>query len=176
MKDMGTTGHLPKFCATCEPPKCHECIYGKQTRCPWRTGKTRSRIAKDPAEPGNCVSVDQLESPTPGLVGQAKGTLTNARLRVATIFVDHATCLDYVHVQRSTSSEDTLEANHAFEIYAASHGVKIVHYHADNRRFANNAFIKDIKDSGQSISYCAVGAHHQNGIAEKRIRDLVEQA
>ena len=53
--------------------------------------------------------------------------------------------------------------------------VKILHYHADNGRFADNAFIADCKAQRQSLLYCRVNAHFQNGIAERRIRDLQEQ-
>jgi len=53
--------------------------------------------------------------------------------------------------------------------------VNVLHYHADNGRFADNAFIEDAKEQRQSISYCGVNAHHQNGKAEKRIRDLKVQ-
>lgn len=52
----------------------------------------------------------------------------------------------------------------------------IKHYHADNGRFADNLWLADITTQGQSISFCGVGAHFQNGIAEKRIRDLTESA
>ena len=51
----------------------------------------------------------------------------------------------------------------------------VKHYHADNGRFANNAFVNHATTSCQSISYCGVNAHWQNGIAEKRIRDLQDQ-
>jgi hypothetical protein len=54
--------------------------------------------------------------------------------------------------------------------------VTIKHYHADNGRFADNAFMQSVAESGQTISFCGVNAHFQNGIAEKRIRDLSEQA
>ncbi len=64
----------------------------------------------------------------------------------------------------------------AFEKFALSHGVHIKHYHADNGRFKDNLFIKSIEDKGQTISFCGVGAHHQNGIAEKRIGDLQRRA
>ncbi len=37
-------------------------------------------------------------------------------------------------------------------------------------------FTKSIEDKGQTISFCGVGAHHQNGIAEKRIGDLQSNA
>jgi hypothetical protein len=37
-------------------------------------------------------------------------------------------------------------------------------------------FMDAIKTSNQTISFCGVGAHHQNGIAERRIRDITEAA
>ena len=40
----------------------------------------------------------------------------------------------------------------------------------------DNGFIQACKDNNQGITYCGVNAHFQNGIAEKRIRDLQEQA
>jgi hypothetical protein len=57
-------------------------------------------------------------------------------------------------------------------------GVTIKHYHAYNGRFSDNAFLKDIREArpSQSITYCDVNAHFQNGIAEKRIRDLQKPA
>jgi hypothetical protein len=33
-------------------------------------------------------------------------------------------------------------------------------------------FKKQFKDANQSITFCAVGAHHQNGIVERRIKEL----
>ena len=36
--------------------------------------------------------------------------------------------------------------------------------------------MKSIEEKGQTISFSGVGAHHQNGIAEKRIRDLQRRA
>jgi hypothetical protein len=54
--------------------------------------------------------------------------------------------------------------------------VTINHYHADNGRFGDNAFMQLVAKSGQTIYFCGVNAHFQNGIAEKRICDLSEQA
>jgi len=73
-------------------------------------------------------------------------------------------------------SEETLKSKLAFEKFALSPGVHIKHYHADNGRFKDNLFTKSIEDKGQTISFCGVGAHHQNGIAEKRIGDLQRRA
>ena len=34
-------------------------------------------------------------------------------------------------------------------------------------------FWKAVRTSGQTITFCGVGAHHQNGVAKRRIQDLV---
>ena len=49
-------------------------------------------------------------------------------------------------------------------------------FHADNGIFAEKAFRDDVADSNQTISYCAVGAHHQNGISERHIGTLTHGA
>ena len=176
LRHMASQGLIPKALATCDPPKCSSCIYGKQTRRPWRTKGKPTPIGSNPTAPGDCVSVDQLISPTPGLIAQVKGWLTNDRYKAATVFADHVSGLSYVHVSRGTTAIDTLEAKQAFEAYASSMGVTIKHYHADNGRFAEKAFLDHVHQCGQSISFCGVGAHHQNGVAERRIRDLTEHA
>ena len=81
-----------------------------------------------------------------------------------------------MHLQQSLSSNDTLAAKRAFETFGTKHNVIIKHYHADDGRFADNAFLQDVQEQKQSISFCAVNAHFQNGIAEKKIRDLSEMA
>ena len=50
----------------------------------------------------------------------------------------------------------------------------ILHYHADNGRFADNGFIKNCQLKNQCLTYCSVNAHFQNGIAKKKIQDLQE--
>ena len=64
----------------------------------------------------------------------------------------------------------------AFKAYSKKLGVDIQHYHCDNGRFSDNLFMRDVIDEGQSMSQCGVNAHFQNGIAEKRIRDLQDHA
>ena len=104
------------------------------------------------------------------------GRLTNQCIVASAIFVDHASDLSYVYHQTSMTSEETLKSKLAFEKFAASHGVNIKHYHADNGRFKDKLFSKSIEEKEQTISFCGVGAHHQNGIAEKRIGDLQRRA
>jgi len=165
-------GLLSKKLQKCQNTVCPACLYGKQKCRPWQTKATPDTKIKKTTFPGQCVSVDQLISRTPGLVAQTTGCLTTAHYQVATIFVDHYSDLDYVHVQESTSVDKTIEAKRAFERFAHHRGVTIRHYHADNSIFASNGFWQEVESCGQSISFCGVRAHHQNGVAERRIQDL----
>jgi hypothetical protein len=127
-------------------------------------------------EPGQCISVDQLESTTPGLIAQNKGWLTKKRYRVATVFVDHFSGLSYIHLQKSTNAEETLEARLTFERFASKFKVQVKRNQADNGRFAENKFMAAVKETGQTITFCGVNAHFQNAVAERRIRTLQDQA
>jgi hypothetical protein len=96
--------------------------------------------------------------------------------KVATIFVDHFSRLSYVNLQESTKGVHTLAAKRSFEAYSAFHGVKVQQYHADNGRFAEHLFLNHCEKSGQKVSLCGVSAHFQNGISERRIKDLTESS
>jgi hypothetical protein len=119
-----------------------------------------------------------LDSSTPGFLAQLKGVLTKRRCTCAKVFFYHFSRLGYVHMQQNLTSDETVEVKHAFEDFTRSQDVTIKHYHADNKMFSDNAFLKDVRESrpSQSITFCGVDAHFQNGIAEKRIRDLQEPA
>jgi hypothetical protein len=125
---------------------------------------------------GDCVSMDQLESSTPGLVAQLKGRPMIKRYPAATVFVDHFSGLSYVHLQKSTSADEMIEARDCFERYAASKGVRILHYHADNGRFTENKFRQAVADRRQTLSVCGANAYFQNAIAERRIGELHDHA
>ena len=177
LQTMAQNGELPTSLKECTVPQCAACNYAKATKKPWRTkGRRFARELPTIRKAGDCVSVDQLELSTPGLIAQLRGFLTKERFNSATVFVDHHSGLSYVHLQRSTNAEETLTAKVAFEAWANTFGVKILHYHADNGRFAERTFMSHCDSKGQTISFAGVNAHHQNGIAEKRIRDLQDTA
>ncbi len=69
------------------------------------------------------------------------------------------------------SSEETVAAKRAFKQYASELGAVILHYHADNGQFCDNAFRAACEQGGQRLSFCGVNAHFQNGQAKKAIRD-----
>ena len=145
------------------------------TRSGWR-GRVKPPGLRKACRPGQVVSVDTVESSTPGLVAQLKGRLTTQRYKYATVFVYHHSRYGFVWLHRTNSSEELIQGKHASEAHADTVGVRIQHYHADNGRFADNGFINDAAKQKQTISYCGVSAHHQNGIAEKRIRDLTKSS
>ena len=175
IKQLARSGQLPKRILTCKKPFCAACQYEKMTKRPWRVKGDSKQTTKVATRPGQIVSVDQLESNSPGLIAQLKDKLTQQRYKYGTVFVDKYSGYTFVNLQRRLTSEGTVQAKRAFELSSEQHGVKILHYHADNGRLADNAFINDCQRQGQGLSYCGVNTHFQNGIAERRIRDLHEQ-
>jgi hypothetical protein len=175
LKQMAFLGLIPRRLYDIKPPKCAACCFGKAIKRPWRTKSQPGRIHQC-SQPGECVSVDQMESSTLGFIGQLKGALTKRRYKAATVFVDHFSDFTFIHLQESMTSQETIKAKQSFEAFARQHGVQIRHYHCDNGRFAENEFLDAVKKSQQTISFCGTNSHHQNGRAEKRIRDLRESA
>jgi hypothetical protein len=175
LKILAANGEIPKKFAKVKPPTCAGCLYGAMTKVPWR-GRDSAGEVFVASRPGQCVSVDQMISTQVGFVAQLKGTLTKKRYKAATIFVDHFSRLQYVHLMTSLSSEETIAAKLAFERFSNQNGVRIEHYHCDNGRFADNDFKSACEQARQRLTFCGVNAHFQNGIAEKAIRDLSESA
>jgi len=178
MKKLSKAGIIPRKLEKVKPPICVACLKGKQHKTPWKgRGKNHSSIRKPHDNfPGAQTSTDQMISPYGGMIPQMKGRLTKAKFYGATVFVDHWTDFTYVHLMRDTTAEATLEAKNAYEALLLSNGHKVLAYHADNGRYAEKAFRLDTKDKAQRMSYCGVGSHHQNGIAERRIKSLCEDA
>ena len=49
---------------------------------------------------------------------------------------------------------------------------KLKSYHVDNLRFNDNNFKASCINANQQITYCGVGAHHQNAVAESKVKEL----
>ena len=159
------------------PPHCASCSFGQAHRRPWRSKRTKdgkkSSIRRDSDDkPGAGVSIDQMISAQPGLVPQVSGRLTSARIWAATIFLDHFSRHVHVHLMRDQTQASTLEAKAGYERHANTFGITVNSYRADNGRFAEEDFREEVKRCLQTITFCGVGAHHQNGLAERVIKDL----
>ena len=173
---MAKQGILPKAYATCDIPVCPACAYGKMIKRPWRSKETRSISANDQKhlKPGDQVAVDQLVSPTPGLIAQMTGKLTTKRYKYATVYVDVASRYGFVHLQKSADAEETVQGKCIFETHLQSFGVTVKSYHADNGIFRAHKWVNSCKEKQQGLTFAGVNAHHQNGYAERRIRELQE--
>ena len=174
---MAKVGLIPKELADVDPPMCPGCAYGKAHRKQWRyKGIQNLKKIRQATYAGEVVSIDQLQSPTPGFVPIHRGKPTNQRYIGATVFVDHFSDLTYVHLMTELTAQSTVEAKLAFERYAKNHKVIIKHYHSDNGLFDTKAFKESIRLCNQTLSFCGVNAHHQNGRAERKIKNITEGA
>lgn len=173
LQEMAKQGIMPKSLAACPVPACLACMCGKATRKRWRhkTPKNMKEPIKT-SRPGQVISVDMLDSPSPGFVAQLTGKLTVRRHKCAIVYVENFSGLSYMYNQTSSSAEHTLKGKLAFELCAEKHGVRIERYHADNGIFRANLWVQDCMNKSQQFTFAAVGAHHQNGQAERRIRLL----
>jgi hypothetical protein len=167
---------LPRSILGCEdkPPLCIACQFGQVHRRPWRAkGKDSGSICcPTETEPGDGTSVNQIVSAQLGLISQMSGFPTSDCIWGTTNFCDHASDFVYVHLMRNFTLEETLLAKRAYEKILKQAGRTAKHYHADNGHFSNKGFHKDIDDKGQELSFCGVGAHHQNGIIENHNKQL----
>ena len=160
------------------PPLCVSCQFGCAHKRHWRfKGKCSGSIRKPSHnQPGSCVSVDQIISAQPGFIPQMSGKLLRDRIWAVTLFIDHCTDFLFSYLQTSTSQEETIKAKHSFEKQAAISNICIKKYHADNGRFAEKGFKDEVEKCNQTISYCGVGAHHQNGLIETTIKSVTNGA
>ena len=118
LRIMSSKGDIPRELSRCHIPLFYACLFGKATKRDWRTKGLINRIQRQRVtNPGECVSVDQLQSPILGFVGQMKGWLTRVRYDNYTVFVDHCSGLSYVHVQKSTKGEETVLAKKTYETW-----------------------------------------------------------
>ncbi|CAJ1961247.1 unnamed protein product [Cylindrotheca closterium] len=175
---------------SCKSPKCAVCQLAKQRRRSPRsdaaqqqpgskTGKQRKEkeMMVDNLKPGDKVSIDQYLSAVPGRLAHTFGEEKTSKQYVGgTLFVDHATGFVHAKHQTSTGTRETVKSKHSFESEVGEYGHKVKSYRADNHPFSSKGFLDDIESHKQTIDYSAVGAKHQNGVAERAIQTITTWA
>ena len=179
IRRLAQKGILPKALAkVTKMPLCPAFIFAKAHKRAWRTkSKTCSviRDAKD-THSGSGTSCNHIISGQSGIVPQSSGTLTHPRFGGVVLFLDHFSNFIYVHLISSPTAEATLAAKHAYKRIARTHGITIKRYSGDNSRFDEKGFKDDCHRQHQDFSYCGVGAHHANSIAEAGVKRVCYSA
>ena len=170
----GYFGEALRCIGSCDKPLCSACCTGKASQRPAR--KDGSPLKAGHLKPGDCVSCDQLQSNTPGRIPVWKGEPSKLSYGAASLFIDHASNKVHVSLHHSTGAAEAVDAKHRFEKMAAENNVSILKYHGDNGVYATHLFKSSCKAQQQTHDYCGVGAHHQNGVAERMIRTIVQRA
>jgi hypothetical protein len=128
-------------------------------------------IRAEDLHPGDKVSIDNYVSSHPGRRPNTFGKETKKDMfQGGTIFVDHASSLIFITHQILLKVGECLQSKRHFERWAKDHNVpRIRSYRADNMPFNAAAFREDLKLQNQTIDFSGVGAHFQNGVAERAI-------
>jgi hypothetical protein len=170
---------LPSL-VTCEPPKCAACeiARARRRRTDVRTSHpTRRNTLRKQLSPGKIVSIDQYICPLRGRSRTAKTISAGGHsFGRGTIFCDNASKFFMCSHQVSLGAHDTVRSKTHFERLARSHGISNEGYHGDNGIFVSREFRLDLDNQSQKLTLSGVGAHHQNAVAERQIRTIVECA
>ena len=187
--EVGNTGTPPiiptrnKTTCKVDPPKCPGCILAKQHRLNPGSQTTVNKperelaLRRKASSVGDSIHCDQYVSKVPGRLPHTYGKeAPTERFRGGTMFVDAFST--YIHLvnQVTLTAGETLMGKRQFDVFAAQHGIKLRHFHTDNHPFSAEAFVSDLHDNEQTISYSGVGAHFQNGVAERCQQTITQWA
>lgn len=155
-------------------PLCAICQFSKARK---RTHKANvGNIRSNHTAPGQGVSSDGMEAGTPGRTFTTKGLPINKRYKYVSFWVDHMSSFTYATFHTSKDAKELLASKHEFEQWSAKFGVKIQSIRADNGVYAAQVFCQQCEKQQQDLTFCAVGAHWQNGIAERFIGLITTRA
>ena len=149
-------------------PLCAACAFADASKHNWRGKGAPKSIRKYTDKVGSNTSCDHLISHEPGIIPQVTGRLTYERYVGAILFTDNFSNFTFTYLIKSISTEETLKGKIAYERVAKQYGVKVKAYRADNLMFNDKDFMDRCEKADQKYTYCGVGAHHQNGIAEAK--------
>jgi hypothetical protein len=149
---------------------CVACQFGTAHQCQWhcKTKASGSICCPNNILPGDGTSIDQIVLAQPGLIPQMADFPTSNWIWGTTNFCNHVSNFIYVHLMQIFTLGETPLAKQAYEKVLAQVGHRAKNYHANNSSFSYRGFHQDVDDKWQSISFCGVGAHHQNGIIKNR--------
>ena len=121
--------------------------------------------------------MDQYQSTVRGRLATSQGKEKMKEQYVGgTVFYDHASgYLNFIH-QPTLGSADTVRSKMLYEQELLQYGRKVGGYHTDNGVFTSKQFTTAIAHQQQGLRLSGVGAHWQNGVAERAIATIFERA
>jgi hypothetical protein len=149
-------------------------------------GKKASFFVKDRAGvlrdgdllPDQQVTMDRFICKTKGhLFTSAGKSLHQDMFSGDRLFIDHASSFVHVEFQVHLNTAESLEAKDKFERMCRDVGVVPRAYLSDNGgNFTSAEYSKKVAASEQALRFAGVGAHHQNGNAERAIQTIMSVA
>jgi len=169
-------GILPcdKVLANTPDPVCASCHFGKAHRR--SHAADTGHIGRLHSEPGTGVSSDGMEAGVPGRMMTTGGSPSSKTVKYCTFWIDHHSHFMYVTMHDSKRAEELLSPKHKFEDFATRFGVSIKNIRADNGVYTAKIIHDSCQKKQQNLTFSAVGAHWQNGIAERFIGTIVQRA
>jgi hypothetical protein len=138
--------------------------------------KTTNSIAAPCQYPGEGVSADQLEAGCPGRIPTTKGLPTTKRYRYCSFWIDHYSKFIFPTFHETKAAAELIASKQAFQDFAARYQIKIKKIRADNGVYSSGPFQVSCAEHQQDLSFCAVGGHWQNGVAERFIGVITQMA
>jgi hypothetical protein len=169
-------GLLPVDCsvASCPDPICVACQYGKAHRK--NHAKMTQLIAATCTYPGQGVSADQLEAGYPGKIPTTRGLPTHKRYKFCNIGVDHYSRYVFPTFHETKHASELIASKRSFDTFTAKYNIRIEKIRADNGVYLSAPFQFACDVDNQGLSFCAIGGHWQNSVAERHIGVITETA
>lgn len=167
---------------TCDisPLKCGACLCAKATvkrpqHMPPHPSMERGFLKAGDVHLGSCISADHYFSPVQGRLLHTFGRERHGHT-CGSLFVDHASGKIFNFPQFSTNATETLKSVARLEAYAYDEGFKIKKYHSDNSIFSTAEFKAHCDMHKIKYNFSGVGAHFQNGVAERNMKTVAQWA
>jgi hypothetical protein len=155
-------------------PICSACAFGKARRLSHKTHT--GHISSQHTIPGQGISADGMESSTPGRPFTTNGSPSKLRYNFVSFWIDHMSSYVYVTFHASKATTELVHSKTEFEQFALRYGVSIKNIRADNGVYLAQLFKDSCMKHQQNLTFCAVGAHWQNGVTERFIGTITQWA